>query len=112
MAFTVAEEQAGNVTILHLAGRLDASNAQTAEESLFAYLEPEARLALDFAEVQFVSSAGLRIFLMMAKKIKAQRGALALYALPSGVREVFEISGFSKILTIREARDEALAALA
>ena len=111
MSLSITEESHANKTILHLAGRIDSTNAQNAEAELFEYLGPEAQLALDFSDLEFISSAGLRIVLFMAKKMKAQKGGLSLYALQPVVNEVFEISGFSKILTIKETREEALAAL-
>jgi stage II sporulation protein AA (anti-sigma F factor antagonist) len=111
MSLQVTVEKVGQKLILRLVGRIDAGNAQKAEADLFLHLKPESRLALDFSQVNFVSSAGLRIFLMMAKKSKALKGALALFALPPVVKEVFEISGFSKILTIKPSQEEAIQAL-
>jgi anti-anti-sigma factor len=109
---TVADQTHDSVTILQLKGRIDASNAQDAEASLFEYLGSGVQLAVDFSELEFISSAGLRIFLMMAKKIKVHQGKLALFALSPVVNEVFEISGFSKILTICPNQEQALQALA
>lgn len=108
---TVVEQAHEAITILRLTGRIDAGNAQDAEASLFEYLAPDVKLAIDFSDLEFISSAGLRIFLMMAKKIKIQQGKLALFGLAPVVNEVFEISGFSKILTIRPTQDEAIASL-
>jgi anti-anti-sigma factor len=111
MSLQITEATVDQKTVLRLTGRIDAGNAQKAESDLFQYLRPEGRLALDFSQVNFISSAGLRIFLMMAKKSKVMKGSLALFALPPVVKEVFEISGFSKILTIRDQEAEALQTL-
>jgi anti-anti-sigma factor len=111
MAFSVNENTSGSATLLRLEGRIDASNAPEAEKTLFEYLDSEAKIGLDFSSLEFVSSAGLRIFLMMAKRLKANKGSLVFFSLPKVVREVFDISGFSKILTIKETEEEALAIL-
>ncbi len=108
---TVAEQTQDSLTILQLSGRIDAGNAQDAEASLFEHLESGVQLVVDFTSLEFISSAGLRIFLMMAKKIKIHQGKLALFGLSPVVNEVFEISGFSKILTICNTREEAIAAV-
>jgi anti-anti-sigma factor len=111
MTLQITEVKIDSTTILRLNGRIDAGNAQQVEGDLFQYLKSDGRLALDFSQVNFISSAGLRILLMMAKKTKLMKGSLALFALPPVVKEVFDISGFSKILTIKENQTEALQAL-
>jgi len=112
MAFNITEEQQGDALILRMSGRLDASNAQSVEGELMGFVTEGVHLCLDFSEVQFVSSAGLRIFLMMAKKVRPLKGKLVLFGLKPVVKDVFVISGFSKILTIKDSQEEALAALA
>jgi stage II sporulation protein AA (anti-sigma F factor antagonist) len=61
--------------------------------------------------VDYISSAGLRVVLLLAKKL-ADGGALVLFGLQQGVYEVFEMCGFVDILTIAKTRDEALSKLA
>ncbi|MDR2113199.1 MAG: STAS domain-containing protein, partial [Candidatus Accumulibacter sp.] len=63
--------------------------------------------ALDLSGVDYISSAGLRVVLLLAKKL-ADGGALVLFGLQQGVYEVFEMCGFVDILTIVKTRDEAL----
>ena len=69
------------------------------------------RLLLDFSKLQYISSAGLRIVLLAAKRIKSRGGRMALCSLNRQIHEVFEISGFSSILDILPSYDDAVARL-
>jgi anti-sigma B factor antagonist len=103
-------EQDG-ITIVDLAGRLDTNTAPHAEEALSAILETGAsKLLLNFEKLDFVSSAGLRIVLATAKKMKSTKGELQMCALNEIVAEVFEISGFAMLFKIHATADDALAA--
>jgi anti-anti-sigma factor len=66
------------------------------------------QLLLDFTELDYVSSAGLRVLLIAAKRVKACQGRLAICALRPDVLEVFEISGFTKIFSLYPTRAQAL----
>lgn len=111
MSLTIETKTEDSITLLYLSGRIDANNAPEAEKQIFEHLKPGTKLAVGFENLSFISSAGLRIFLMLAKKSKAQGGSLALFALPDLVKDVFEISGFSRILTICDTQEEAVAKL-
>ena len=66
---------------------------------------------VDFSALTYVSSAGLRVILMAAKRVKQSQGKLVLFGLSPQVREVFEISGFLKILDVVDDRAAALVRL-
>ena len=103
-----AQESAGDVAIAKLAGRLDSSSAPSAEEQLTRLVSGETpRLVIDLSQLDYISSAGLRVLLLVARKVQQANGKLALFGLTPGVHEVFSISGFDTILTIR---DDATAA--
>lgn len=106
-----AEERAGNVVIVRLAGRLDSAAAPAAEAS-FARLigDGAARLAVDLSALQYVSSAGLRVLLVVAKKVQQAEGKVVLFALPPNVREVFATTGFDRIFAIAADAAGAVAA--
>ena len=73
---------------------------------------PDVRqLVLDFAALDYISSAGLRLVLVLAKRLKQERGRLVLCAMQPHVHEVFDISGFLAILDVQATRQEALARL-
>ncbi len=108
----ITQEKIGAITVLAVQGSLDASTSAALEQRLAALLDTgERRLLCDLAGLTYVSSAGLRVFVSASKKLKAQAGQLALCALSAQVQRVFDLAGFSAFLTIRPAREEALAAL-
>lgn len=106
----ITSETLGGVEVVRLSGRLDSVNAPALEAAILAKVEGgTSRLVLDCADVAYVSSAGLRVFLIVAKKLKAYGGRLALSALRPEVREVFAISGFLQILSDHARLDDAVA---
>jgi stage II sporulation protein AA (anti-sigma F factor antagonist) len=111
MEFT--QEQAGAVSVVGLSGRLDSSTAQRAEASFSQLLGGGAScLAIDLSQLDYISSAGLRVLLVVAKKVQQANGKVVLFGLGSNVREVFAISGFDRIFAIELERAAAVAAAA
>jgi anti-anti-sigma factor len=109
----ITEESRGRVAVVTARGRLDgATSGVFAErvERLASVAQP--RLVVDFSGVDFISSAGLRAVLTLAKRIKAGNGALALCAVQAPVLEVLDITGFSTVIDIHSDLAAALAALA
>lgn len=106
----VSVEKVGDVAVMAVTGQMNSANAAEVEASLLGHVEQgERRCVLDFSGLDYISSAGLRVVLMLAKKLKQNDGALALCNLQPHVREVFDISGFLAILQVADTRDEALA---
>ncbi len=101
--------QDGDGVVLHrLRGRLDNNATSKAEGAILgSFAAPARRVILDMRDVAYVSSAGLRVVLMAAKKAKLSNGRLVLFGLPAAVQEVFDISGFSKVLAIAAEEDDA-----
>ena len=84
-----------------------------AEDETAALLEAgKQRLLIDMSRLEYISSAGLRGILGLVKALKACAGKLAFCSLQPMTAEVFRISGFNAMLTVRDSRQEALAALA
>ncbi len=109
----IAIERTGDVVVLLPHGRLDSNNAAAVEAEILEHVNGGAnRLVIDFAGLDYISSAGLRVVLVVAKRLKQAGGALVICRLPPHIREVFEISGFLSILTATDTRDEAIAAVA
>src|SRR5256885_7539294 len=107
-----AQEQAGEVTLIKLAGRLDSGSARSAEDGFNAALgSGTPRLAIDMSRLEYISSAGLRVLLVVAKKVQQAKGKMVLFRLVPNVREVFSVSGFDKIFAIQSDADAAVAAL-
>ena len=100
-----------DIHIVAIAGSLDSTTSPEAQKSLTAVLAGAKKVALDFSELDYISSAGLRVLLGAAKQLRASRGTLGMFGLNQSVREVFEISGFSTILSIYQSEAEALGAM-
>lgn len=106
------DEEKQGFKILHLNGRLDSATAPSFEHNLLGYIQAGHKdLILDLAALEYISSAGLRVILAAAKKIKINDGKFGICALNENVNEVFEISGFDTILTITKSIDESISAL-
>ena len=96
---TISKTQNGNALTIALEGRLDTTTAPELEKELNACLNGVTELTLDFAGLEYISSAGLRV-LLSTHKIMSQRGGLKVTHVNEIVREVFEVTGFADILTI------------
>lgn len=101
-----------DVVITIVKGRLDSSTSPKLDEFLAAVPDGSSALLLDFAELTYISSAGLRVVLKAAKLAKGVGIPLAICGLVPTVHEVFDISGFSTLIPIHPSRDDALAKLA
>jgi anti-anti-sigma factor len=106
------ETATAGATVLTPVGRLDSATARELEATLNAVLERTLdSIVIDMSELTFVSSAGLRVFLLAAKRLNAQDRGFVLCALQPRVGQVFEISGFAKIIAIEPDRASALGRL-
>lgn len=85
-----------NITI---AGRLDTTTAPKLENELKDSLDGVTELVLDFEKLEYVSSAGLRV-LLSAQKVMNKQGKMVIHNVCPDIMEVFDITGFSDILTI------------
>lgn len=108
---TFEDIAAGSHRVLALTGRLDTNTSGELDRHLAEHVGLADRLVLELTSIEYVSSAGLRVVLMLAKKLQRGGGALVLCGMSAGVREVFDIAGFSKILTIEPDRASALTRL-
>lgn len=109
MAIQIAQELQDGVRILALSGRLDTETAADVELALQDLLAAgERRYLVDLAGIGYVSSAGLRVLLALAKKLDGGKGELKLCGLNASVRQVFDMTGFSKLFAIFPNRDAAL----
>lgn len=91
-------------------GNLDTNTAPDAETAINKLLDDGARkILINFENLNYISSAGLRILLGTAKKMKSISGTLIICSLNQTVQEVFDISGFSTILSLAANETDALA---
>lgn len=106
----VETSQTGSTAVAAISGRVDSANAKEFEEELSAIIDKGVTgLVVDCGELNYISSAGLRVFLIAIRKTSAAGGGLALCRVPDHINEVLEISGFSRLAkvfeTVEEARD-------
>lgn len=105
----VIESKEGNCTVLELIGRLDAVTSSGFETKLMAAIDTgKGNVLLDCAQLDYVSSAGLRVLLVGARKMKARNGQLHLAAVHDNVRQVMEISGVAFFFGRSATRSDAL----
>lgn len=85
--------------VFSLEGRLDTITAPQLEEAIKSAVSDLSRLTLDFEKLEYISSAGLRV-LLMAQKRMGQQGEMKVVHVSDTIQEIFEVTGFSDILTI------------
>ena len=96
---TINKKLEGNVLNVALEGRLDTTTAPTLEEELQGSLGGVEELDFDFTALEYISSAGLRV-LLSAQKIMNKQGKMVIKNVNSDIMDVFDITGFTDILTI------------
>lgn len=112
MGFSMQDFLSQNTTVVETQGHLDGSGALELEKHCLPLLGVQtARIVLDFAKLEYISSAGLRCLLVLAKKAKSVNGAIAVCNPAPMVREVMEVSGFDKLLRLTDSREAALTAV-
>ncbi|WP_194847489.1 STAS domain-containing protein [Candidatus Neptunochlamydia vexilliferae] len=95
--------------MVRLEGRLDAASAPVLERKLIEQIEKgKAKLVLDFAKVDYLSSAGMRLLLSTTKKLKGNGGGLHLCSVGEEVMEIIKMAGFERIIHIFPTEQEAL----
>ena len=102
----------GGVLVARIDGRVDSVNAREFQDAFHAMIdECDRAVVLDLGRLTHISSAGLRVILLVATALREQNGKLTVCSLSGAVREVFKISGFDKIIPIHGTESEAIAAL-
>jgi anti-sigma B factor antagonist len=104
----ITSTQEGGILVMAVTGRLDALTSKELETLLLAPIEQGARqVVIDFAEMDYISSAGLRVLLLAARKLSDAGGKIALCGLKPAIKTVFDIAGFSTIFPIYGSQPEA-----
>jgi anti-anti-sigma factor len=111
----LSHSQEGSVSVVALRGRFDQASADSVHQALLPYIN-ECRsdgkpLLLDFSDVAYISSVGLRVLIMAAKQVKSQSGRVAIANLTPIVAEVFQIGRFNLVFRVFPSNDEALSFL-
>ncbi len=98
-----------NVPVIKVSGRIDAATSRDLETALNELIDQNrAQIVLDLGSVEYISSVGLRVMLAALKKVRPKKGDVKLVSLQPFVREVFEITGFTKLFSIYTNQGDAL----
>ena len=105
----INETREQGAVVVSPAGRIDSTTSDRLEQHLSKLVAGgERRVVVDFSRVEYISSAGLRVMLALAKRMKDARGAVALCGMGDPVRQVFELAGFLPLFAIDGSRDAAV----
>jgi anti-anti-sigma factor len=97
---TITQNHSEEKLVMALEGRLDTITAPDLQEQLIPGFDKTKHIQLDFRRLIYVSSAGLRILLMGEKTAKAKGGKMTLVNVSAEIKEIFEMTGFSEVLTV------------
>jgi anti-sigma B factor antagonist len=105
----ITEKNNEKCTIICIKGRLDTISSTDLEHQLTELLDKRVfRILVNCAEMDYISSSGLRVLLIALKRITAAGGKIILCGLKENIREIFGISGFTEIFEICPEEDQAL----
>jgi len=105
-------EKKDDLTIISLVGRLDTISAEELKNEIVPLIKNGGKkIIFNFVNLDYISSAGLRILLVATKMMKEKEGLLILCNINDFINEIFEISGFNQILSITNTFEEALVSI-
>ena len=112
----ITERRTDNAVVLAPSGRIDMATADQFRDRLLPLVTAAGAsrqgVVIDFSDVDYISSAGLRVLMLAAKQAKASGANIAVASLQPLVNEIFQISRFDKVLPCHSGIDQALAAVA
>ena len=104
----ITAEKKENLMLINLTGKLDSITSPQLEDKLIKIIDEENyNIIFNCIDLDYISSAGLRVLLVGAKKVKVKDGKIKLANLKKHIREVFEIAGFTAIFELYESVEEA-----
>ena len=110
-AVLVATETVGEVAVAALAGTIDGSTVTEAQGKILAQIRPGGRLVLDLTKLEYMSSAGLRMMLLIFRQVSGQGGKVVLTGLSEEIRDTMELTGFLDFFTTSENVADAVEAV-
>jgi anti-sigma B factor antagonist len=100
-----------DVTVVAIAGELDGKTAPVAQETVLPLAAPGCKLLIDMSEVPYMSSAGLRMMLLIYRQVSANDGQSVLVGLSEEIKDTMEVTGFLDYFEVRDTFDAGLEAL-
>jgi len=108
----ISQKEEKGIVSITIKGRMDADSSPDAEKVVKEALGAEAnRLLFDLGELEYLSSAGLRVLLSAAKEMRRRDGKIVLCALNEFVNEIFEVSGFQSLIPISDSVESGIEVL-
>ena len=107
----VNDETKDGVVVLSPEGRIDTRTSNEFEQAVMARVmgaEGATRVVMNFAKLDYINSTGMRVLLILAKRLSGVSGKLVLCEMKEHILEVFTISGFNQILTITDTEADAM----
>ncbi len=100
-----------DVTVVEMAGELDAATAPVAQQQLLPLAKAGSRILLDMTNVEYMSSAGLRMLLSTYRQLSSNDGRIVLVGVSEEIQDTMSVTGFINFFTIRQTLDEGLEVL-
>ena len=108
----ITQKEENGIIFISIKGRLDADSSPEAEKVVKEALAGQvARVLFNLDELEYLSSAGLRVLLSAAKEMRRRDGKIALCSLNEFVKEIFEVSGFQSLIPITESVESGIEVL-
>ncbi len=101
---TIDKQFSDDKLVVKVAGRLDTTTAPELEGSLNESFDTIEELVMDLGDLEYISSAGLRV-LLAAQKVMSKKNGMKVVGVNDIIMEIFEVTGFSEILTIEKAEE-------
>jgi anti-sigma B factor antagonist len=108
----LAKYMRDGVTVVELTGELDSNTGPSVREDLIQLVADGSRVLLDLTRVSFMSSAGLRVMLLVYRQAELSGARVALVQIPPDVRSIMEATGFLRFFVVADSLDEGLEVLA
>ena len=110
MSLSVKENRTGQALVLLPEGRLDSANAGEFQALVTGYIDAgENSVIVDFSNLDYISSAGIRVMQLASETLEQSGGQFALCAMSENISRVFQISGFDRIIAVADTLADALA---
>lgn len=101
-----------DVTVVELAGDIDASTAPAMQEKVLPLAQSKSKILLDMTQVPYTSSAGLRVLLSLFKEVKKNEGKLVLVGVSEEIQDTMSVTGFADYFVFCDRVDNGIKALA
>ena len=99
-------------TVIELRGTIDGSSAAEIQSDVLPLVQPTCKLVVDMSQVEFLSSAGLRLMLLLFRQVSGQGGKMVFTGLSEEIRDTMSLTGFLDFLSTAESLEDGLAAVA